>query len=122
MRCKKTDGRGAATKPCASGLNEQVTFVQLSQTKNDTGGFEVTRSTFAVCMASVTPKHGREFLIAGRIDSVDRYEIKMRYLPGINSAMEITWEESTLQIESVILVDGKKNFYSIIARNEGAGT
>ena len=114
-RCK-------SKKPCSRDFDEQIVFTQLTQAKNDTGGYEVTRSTFATCSAGVTPRHGRESVIAGRIDPVDFYKIMLRYLPGLNESMEIEWDGRTLQIESIILFEGKKDFYSIIARDEGPGT
>lgn len=113
-RCKDSD--------LLAEMSEEVVFKSLTQTKNDSGGYEVVRTTFDTVMARVRPKHGKEELIAQRIDVVNMYEITIRYLPGLKEEMEALWDGKTLQIKSVIPLRGKKEFMSILAIDEGPGT
>lgn len=109
-------------RPKLRDMRERVVVEELAKTKNSTGGFEITWGTFATVSAKVKPKHAKEQLIAQRIDSAEMYEITIRYLEGLEEAMRLQWRGKTLQIKSLILLDGRPEYHSILAVKEGPGT
>lgn len=114
--------RCCKNRPKLSEMRERLVIEDLAKVKNATGGFEVTWSTFATVSAKVKPKHAKEQLIAQRIDSAEMYELTIRYLEGLEERMRIQWRGKTLQIKSLIILEGRPEYHQMIAVKEGPGT
>jgi len=100
----------------------KIVIEQISQVQDDTGGFTDSWSQFANPWAKVVEKHGNERLISQRIDAVDTYQFTIRAIPGVTESMRVIHRGLTLQIKSVIYVDGRKEFMQIKTIDEGPKT
>lgn len=50
------------------------------------------------------------------------HEVRMRYVPGLDSSMRITYKGRTFQIKSILNVEENNQFLQIMALEGGTGT
>lgn len=67
-----------------------------------TGEMTYSWETEAIVWAAVEPLQGREFFAAASIQSETTTRIRMRYRPGIDTAMRILFDGSIYNITSII--------------------
>lgn len=62
----------------------------------------------ATVWAAVEPLRGREYLAAGAMQSSVEVRIRMRYRPGITSAMRVAFDGDVYDIKAVIEVNTRR--------------
>ena len=64
--------------------------------------------------AQVTPLTSRELIQAQAMGSTVSYTVRIRYRPTITAAQRVLWAGKTLQIHSVVRVDGRPVFLDLL--------
>lgn len=57
-----------------------------------------------------------------RMEESKLHEVRMRYVPGLDSSMRITYKGRTFQIKSILNVEENNQFLQIMALEGGTGT
>lgn len=76
----------------AGRLNKRITIQKLSAANDDFGSAPPQWETFATAWASVEPLQGREFMSTSGEQAQVTTRIRLRYIPGITSAMRVLSE------------------------------
>ncbi len=100
-------------------MRTKIEIQQLGDTPDGSGGVTRGWSTFATPWVKVEEKGGNEQLIGQGIDPVNTFIFHMRYVSNINEKMRIIHRGLTLQIKSVMQVEGLREFIKIKAAQQG---
>lgn len=68
------------------------------------------------CWASVHPLRGREIIAADAVASITDVRVRMRYRPGITSAMQVLHGSDTYEITSVIDVKSARRELELLCK------
>ena|SRR6266567_9224716 len=99
----------------AGRLRHKIDIVQPTQAQDSTGGTDVSNDTvFATVRASVEAISGTEQYGEQAFISRTTYQIVIRYLPGVTSAMQVHWQGRQFQIESVANPDGRSKLLILL--------
>ena len=95
-------------------LRERVTL-QVKTTATDVGpGKSVTWGPLATVWAHVQPLKSGEVIQAMAMGSAVSYTVRIRYRTDVTPANRLRWDRKTLQIHSVVRVDGKTEFLELL--------
>lgn len=87
----------------AGKLRHRVTIQTRGQTQDETTGvISDSYTTFATVWAEVRPASVREFIAAGIEGSKVTVAVKIRYLAGVKTSMQIIHGDNTYNIEGVL--------------------
>jgi len=86
----------------AGRLRERVTVQQASESRNALGETVQAWGTYSTVWASVEGVSARELLSAGQQQISITHRVRMRYLPGLNQNMRLSWRNRTLNIVSLL--------------------
>lgn len=92
----------------AGTLRHRITLRKKTVTRDTRGGEVVSRATFATVWASVEPLQGREYFAADKENAEVTHRIRLRYLKGVTSSMDVLWGTRVFDIESVLNI-GERN-------------
>jgi SPP1 family predicted phage head-tail adaptor len=96
-------------------LRERVTVQIASGTTNALGETVLAWSDSSAVWASVEGVSARESLGAGQLEIAITHRVKMRYLPGLNQNMRLSWRSRTLDIVS-LLEHGNRSEHELICQ------
>ena len=104
----------------AGRLNQRVTIQQLAGSPPQDAGGAPTQdwADLVTVFASVEPLRGREFIAAQGVNSEVTGQIRMRYYPGVTSAMRAKMGTRIYEIIAVVNVD-ERNAELILYVKEG---
>ena len=96
-------------RPMAIGRLRHRIILQTSTLTQDSLGVasEAWEDT-ATVYAQIEALSGREFFEAARVNAEVTHRVRIRYRPGIVPAMRVLAGDRTLDIRSVLDVDGRK--------------
>jgi SPP1 family predicted phage head-tail adaptor len=83
-------------------LRERVTVQVASGTTNALGETVLAWSDSSAVWASVEGVSAREALLAGQQETTISHRVRLRYLPGLNQQMRLSWRGRTLDIVSLL--------------------
>lgn len=83
-------------------MRERVTVQAASGSTNTLGEAVLTWATTSSVWASVEGVSAREALEAGQQEVTITHRVRMRYLPGLNQNMRLSWRNRTLNIVSLL--------------------
>jgi SPP1 family predicted phage head-tail adaptor len=83
-------------------LDKRITIQAPTVSRNALGEPTVAWNAFATVWAGVEPVQGREFWAQQQVQSDVTVRIRMRYLPGVTTAMRVAYGSRVLDIRSVI--------------------
>jgi len=87
-------------------LRHRVTIqAPTGTTQNECSEDVPTYVDFATVWAAVEPLRGREYFEAQKIRPEMQYRVRMRYLAGVTTDMQVIYRGKILDIQSVINVD-----------------
>lgn len=82
-------------------LRHRITFQKYTISINE-NGFEVeTWEDFKTVWAAVNNLHGREYFAAAAVQAESTVKFTVRYLPGLNTAMRISFRGKTYDITAI---------------------
>lgn len=73
--------------------------------------------TLGECWAQVSPLQGREFIAAASFQSEVSAKIRMRYRPGITSAMRVIHGQDVYQINAVIHIKSGRDVLELMVKS-----
>lgn len=77
----------------AGGLRNKAIIQKVGPTQNEFGEVEEGQfETFKNVWCSITPISGRESFLSNADFSKTTHKIKIRYIPGVNASMRLTWQ------------------------------
>lgn len=98
-----------STRIAAGKLRQRIQILKSTGTQDSTGGTSLADyTTLATVWASVEPLSGSETLAADAQTSVGRFQIQMRYMDGITSALQVLFQGRKFQVENVSNPDGRQ--------------
>lgn len=87
-------------------LRHRITIQSPTGTAQNQCGEDVPAyTTFATVWAAVEPLRGREYLEAQKIRPEMQYRVRIRYLAGVTTDMQVVYRGKILDIQSIINVD-----------------
>ena len=90
----------------AGRLRHKIDIVHPSDQQDSTGGFDISQNTiYANVWASVEALSGTDKFAAHEFISQVSHQVVIRYLPGINSGMQVWFGGRQFQIEAVLNPD-----------------
>lgn len=96
-------------RPMAIGkLRHRITLQTPTLTQDSLGVVSETWSDTATVYAQIEAISGREFFDAARVNAEVTHRVRIRHRPGIVPAMRVLAGDRTLDIHSVLDVDGRK--------------
>ena len=96
-------------------LNKRITIQELKLSINE-NGFEVEEwIPFKTVWAGVSNLHGREYFDAAAIQMENTVKFTIRYLPGIDTAMRISFKDKYYNITSIDNIKYRNKFIEIKA-------
>lgn len=96
-------------------LNKRITLQELKLTVNE-NGFEVEEwIPFKTVWTEVSNLHGREYFDAAAIQMENTVKFTIRYLPGIDTAMRISFKDKYYNITSIDNIKYRNKFIEIKA-------
>lgn len=92
--------------PLAAGLLREVVRIETpTETRNEMGESVLTWSTFTTRRAYVEPISSFELERRGQVGGMTSYTVRLRYVPGLTTAMRLVWtsrENRVLYVSSII--------------------
>lgn len=86
----------------AGKLRHRIDLVQVSNAQDSTGGFDLSADVvFANVWASVEALSGSEALVLESQASMVSHQVIIRYMPGVNSSLQVWFQGRQFQITSV---------------------
>ena len=96
----------------AIGSHREVARLQRASTSDDGMGGQgapTWTDVAQVWVAVGTPSVGqRETLAAAQVTALQAYAVDMRYRTGVRPSMRLLWRDKTLEIQSVVDVDMRR--------------
>jgi len=92
----------------AGQLDQRVTVERFTSTQDELGQPIESWAPLFTCWAAVEPLTGREYLAAAAMVSAIEARIRLRYRPGITSAMRVIHGQDVYSIQSVIQIKSGK--------------
>ena len=105
----------------AGELRHQIVIQAPTETQDSLGAVVSTWATFAIVRASVEPLQGREYLALQQVQSEVSVRIKIRYLPGLNARMRVSWNSKIYEIENIIEINSKRSEIHLMCRENQDG-
>lgn len=96
-------------------LNKRITIQELKLSINE-NGFEIEEwIDYKKVWAGVSNLHGREYFDAAAIQMENTVKFTIRYLPGIDTAMRIKFNDKNYNITSIDNIKYRNRFMEIKA-------
>lgn len=89
----------------AGTLRRQVVIEQPSGAQNGLGEPAQSWSEVATVPAHIEPMGGREALVAGQLNAMSSYAIRLRFYPGLSTRMRVRYGDRVFEIVTVQNVD-----------------
>ena len=103
-------------------LDQRVTLLREEHRQNAIGQDVFEWQAWKTVWAEVVPATGRELTEAQRIRPEQVYTITIRYLPGLTTAMRVSWHGRTLHITAVPDAGPRRAYISLqCVEREGNG-
>lgn len=77
-------------------------------TQNEIGEDVQVPKLYKKLWADVQPIRGKEFVESQKVSSEMKYRITTRYRKGLDTSMEVRWNNHKLNIEAIIDVSGRE--------------
>lgn len=100
-------------------MRERVTLQQASVTLDANGDPAYAWSTAATLWARVEPTGGETETLAERRTAVATYAVTIRWRAGVSVAQRLLWRGRTLAIESVAVLDERRERVTLACRDDG---
>jgi SPP1 family predicted phage head-tail adaptor len=91
-------------------LRYRITIEQKSVTRDTSGGEVVTWVPFAVVWSSAESITGREFFASAQVSSTVTTKFGIRYLPGVTTAMRVSFDGDLYNIVAILDSDRRADF------------
>lgn len=98
----------------AGRLDRRIIIQEDTPTQDTYGDETSTWSTFATVWANVKSKSGKEYFNSDQVVAERSRIFKIRYLPGVNEQMRISYDSNFYDIQTVSEI-GRKEGMEIIA-------
>ena len=98
----------------AGELRARVTLQALTTTVDVGPGKTVAWVTLVAVWAQVTPLNSRELIQAQAMGSSVSYTLRIRYRTDVTAANRVLWAGKTLQVHSVVRVDGRTAYLDLL--------
>lgn len=102
----------------AGRLRQSVALRQKSVTRDSLGAEVVTWSDFATVFADAQPITGREYVAMRQAQSDISIRFRIRYLAGVNTAMQVRWDGADYQILEVINKGARDRELELLCRGD----
>jgi SPP1 family predicted phage head-tail adaptor len=106
----------------AGALDQRVAIQQKSITRDAYGAEVVTWVAVATVWMSAEPISGREYVALRQAQSDVTTRFRMRYRPGITTAMRLLWAGQTFNVTEVLIPGGARREIELLAFAETAPT
>lgn len=100
----------------AGKLRHRITIEHDTGTTPDAAGHrQPAWTSFAVVWAECRQLSGREHYLTHQVMPLATHRIRMRYLPGVTTAMRVVWKERTLNVLDVDDLEGRNIEHVLLA-------
>ena len=97
-------------------MRHRITFQEPVKTPDGYKGHEVKWQDVVTVWASVEPLSGREYFYSHQIKAEVTHRVKTRYRTDITVKMRIKHRDRVLEIESIIDLKERREFFEILCR------
>ena len=102
-------------------LRHRITLQNLTTSISE-NGFELeVWEDYKTIWAAVSNLHGREYYAAAAVQAENTVKFTIRYLPGLDTAMRISFREKIYDIKAIDNIKYRNRFLEIKAREVTAG-
>lgn len=102
----------------AGRLNQKITIQAKSVTRDAFNAEVITWTTHATVWAEAVPISGREYVALRAAQSDISIRFRLRYLPGVSTAMRVLWNGQTYDIVEAINVNARNTELELLCRGD----
>lgn len=102
-------------------MRQRITLQGSAKAADDGGGAALVWSDIAGLWARVTPVSGSETEQAMRLAAIQRYVVRMRFRPDVNSGQRFVFKGRVLNIRSVRNLDERSQWIECVCEEGVAG-